>query len=504
MKKSLLLITLSFLTFGNDAVAEPPASFSEFRKGMLDDYNKFRKSVLDDYDRFLEAAWRDYEQFKGEDRYSTPKPKTAPVKPVDITPVDQPVPAPEKPAKPKPWRKPPAPTPPSQPTQPSPTSPTSPTRPPEAKAPTSLPPAKSPGFSFPYYSIELNVTDSPLTLDRQLKSTKDYARQWREFADADAKSVIPALKELAEEHSFNDYLTFEMVRAYVNSRYSKADPTARVALQHYLLANMGYDVRIAVGDNTIPLLLVPFRQHVYARPFLKLDNHKYYVFQPEGMTLDPACRIATCQLPSDADLGAPVDLHLSGLNIPVKMEPFALSYNGIELKGEVNENIFPFLYRYPQMDMTDFAESTVNADLRADLVAQLKSQLEGLPRREAVDKLLQFTQSAFEYATDGDFHGFEKPYFLEEILYYPKCDCEDRSIFYTYMLWNVLGVENHLIAYPGHESAAVRLDEDIKGTSYDYDGARFYISDPTFIGSRSGMCMPSFVKTQPKIDHIYK
>ena len=60
MKKSLLLITLSFLTFGNDAVAEPPASFSEFRKGMLDDYNKFRKSVLDDYDRFLEAAWRDY------------------------------------------------------------------------------------------------------------------------------------------------------------------------------------------------------------------------------------------------------------------------------------------------------------------------------------------------------------------------------------------------------------------------------------------------------------
>ena len=460
MKKSLLLITLSFLTFGNDAVAEPPASFSEFRKGMLDDYNKFRKSVLDDYDRFLEAAWRDYEQFKGEDRYSTPKPKTAPVKPVDITPVDQPVPAPEKPAKPKPWRKPPAPTPPSQPTQPSPTSPTSP--------------------------------------------TQDYARQWREFADADAKSVIPALKELAEEHSFNDYLTFEMVRAYVNSRYSKADPTARVALQHYLLANMGYDVRIAVGDNTIPLLLVPFRQHVYARPFLKLDNHKYYVFQPEGMTLDPACRIATCQLPSDADLGAPVDLHLSGLNIPVKMKPFALSYNGIELKGEVNENIFPFLYRYPQMDMTDFAESTVNADLRADLVAQLKSQLEGLPRREAVDKLLQFTQSAFEYATDGDFHGFEKPYFLEEILYYPKCDCEDRSIFYTYMLWNVLGVENHLIAYPGHESAAVRLDEDIKGTSYDYDGARFYISDPTFIGSRSGMCMPSFVKTQPKIDHIYK
>ncbi len=93
---------------------------------------------------------------------------------------------------------------------------------------------------------------------------------------------------------------------------------------------------------------------------------------------------------------------------------------------------------------------------------------------------------------------------MEEMLVYPKSDCEDRAIFYTYLLNRVLGVDNHLIAYPGHESASVCLDEPISGDSYTYDGRTFYISDPTYIGARTGMCMPNYRTTEPKIDHYYK
>lgn len=151
MKKSLVIITLSFLTFGSAAAQNSqPASFAEFRKGMLDDYNKFRKSILEDYDRFLEAAWRDYEQFKGEDRYSTPKPKTAPVKPVDVTPVDQPVPAPEKPAKPKPWKK-------AKPAEPALTRPTRPTRPTGLNSPTEPPSPGMPSDGAAFQSFSASI-----------------------------------------------------------------------------------------------------------------------------------------------------------------------------------------------------------------------------------------------------------------------------------------------------------------------------------------------------------
>lgn len=65
-------------------------------------------------------------------------------------------------------------------------------------------------------------------------------------------------------------------------------------------------------------------------------------------------------------------------------------------------------------------------------------------------------------------HGFEKPYFIEEWLYYPQNDCEDRAVFYTYMLWNVLDVENQMLTYPGHESSSVRLDRPLNGDNYQF------------------------------------
>ena len=72
-----------------------------------------------------------------------------------------------------------------------------------------------------------------------------------------------------------------------------------------------------------------------------------------------------------------------------------------------------------------------------------------------------------------------------------------------YLLWNVLGVENQLINYPGHESASVKLSQPIKGDAYHHGGKTYYISDPTYIGSVTGMCMPSYVREKPGIDYTY-
>ena len=88
-------------------------------------------------------------------------------------------------------------------------------------------------------------------------------------------------------------------------------------------------------------------------------------------------------------------------------------------------------------------------------------------------------------------------------LFYPKNDCEDRAIFYTYLLWEVLGIPNQLICYPGHESASVSLSTPVKGISYSHSGKTFYISDPTYIGSVTGQCMPDFEQTAPEIDFTY-
>ncbi|MDE5661278.1 MAG: hypothetical protein K2I04_01460, partial [Muribaculaceae bacterium] len=345
-----------------------------------------------------------------------------------------------------------------------------------------------------------------IRLMERASTPSDFAAQWRALdANPDAEKLVKNLQALAKNHKFNDYLTYDLATAFATARFPGVSPSSRTSLVHYIMTHMGYDARLGANSGGQALLMLPCKQMVYGHMYLMFDNEKYYVFADPAANLSTTdTRISTCQLPKAASSAAKLDLRLQPIDIPFKAKPFTISYGGIEIKGETNELLMPILYRYPQMPISDYAQSELMPELRASVVEQLRSQLSGKERREAVDQLLQFVQSGFEYATDGENHGFEKPYFFEETLYYDKCDCEDRVIFYTYLLWNVLGVENHLIAYPGHESASVAVESSAKGDAYSYGGKTFYISDPTYIGAKTGMCMPNYRTTSPEIDHIYK
>lgn len=451
------------------------SSFDEFRKGLLDNYKSFREDILADYAKFLDGVWVEYKGFKGMERDSTPKPTQPPtVAEQPVTPAPKPVSAPDPVAVP-----------------------------PAAGTPVSEEPGK---FAFDFHGVTMEIPQVELRLMERVSAPSDFAAQWRSFdSNADVKRLTSDIEALAKEHNFNDYLTYDLATAYAGARFAAGSPSARTSLVHYIMAHLGYDVRLGVNGAGQALLMFPSKQTIYGHLFIKLGNEKYYVFTDPAVTLSQSdMNFYTCDLPAAASQAAKFDLRLKPLKIPYEAKEYRVSFGGIEIKGETNAKLYPFLYKYPQMPIADYADSELMPDLRADVVRQLKEQLADKERGEAVDKLLQFVQSGFEYATDGEYHGFEKPYFFEEILYYPKCDCEDRVIFYTYLLWNVLGVENHLLAYPGHESAAVSLPGRTGGDAYTYDGHVFLISDPTFIGSKTGMCMPNYKTTTPEIDHIYK
>ncbi|MDE5813835.1 MAG: hypothetical protein K2H72_06070, partial [Muribaculaceae bacterium] len=208
-------------------------------------------------------------------------------------------------------------------------------------------------------------------------------------------------------------------------------------------------------------------------------------------------------LPASA-LGKTSDLRLTGLSLPMKAKEFNLTNGQLSLKGEVNENIQKLLHHYPQMPTGDFASSWVDSQLREDLVEQLKSQLAGMSDQEKVNSLMALCHKGFNYSTDQDFHGFEKPYFLEENFIYDKNDCEDRAIFFSYLLWNALGLPCQLVQYPGHESATVAVNEDISGYFYDTEGTKYYSADPTYIGSTVGMVMKAFRTASPTVDKQYQ
>jgi len=465
MRKTLIPFLALFVTTAPYAVGQTAADdFEAFRQRLLGEQNSFRNKLMSNYAEFLDSVWEDFEIFKAQSRNPKPKPATPPT----VFPSPQ-IYSPNQ----------------------------------TSVSPNPIPADTLTSSCFTFFGIPIDTPQTSLRLSGNPMYGSEFAEAWRNYlAEPAAAELATNLGITASAIGLNDFLTFEFVTQFVEQKFDDAYSNAQISLAHYLLNSLGFDVRIALSDSHA-LLLVPVQQTIYGRPYLMIDSRKFYVFADNISSANS--RISTCRLPDDAVSGRALDMHFtSPLDLPMTPREFNLNYGGISLSGQLNENIYSLLYHYPQTDMEVYATSVIDPELRANLVSQLKSQLNGRPQLEAVNALLQFTQSALDYATDEVNHGFEKAYFLEEWLYYPKNDCEDRAVFYSYMLWNVLGLECQMITYPGHESVALRLDTPIEGDNYQIESKTFYISDPTYIGAVTGQCMPQFVETTPQIEYHYK
>lgn len=485
------------------ACAQSPASagaresYQEFRKRLKQDYNDFRSHILEQYADFLAGEWHPYEPLRVPERDETPKPLQQPVLPSRPKPVPVETPEPAKPTDPGHIKVPKGKDVPkaeaSAPTQPKPSKPSQPT-------------ASAGVETFDFYGMPVQLERVNFNILNKVGSPAEASAQWKALQKGEGATVAKNLDALAGEMGLNGYLTFRLAEAFLKSRFPAASEAAIMSATHFMLANMGYDARLALTSNGIPLMLLPMEQTVYGSLFLTFDGRSFTAFPPEGVKPEAlnGATINTCTLPEMKEKGRAMDLKLDGLRLPERKKAFTLEGGGITLKGELNENLFGMLYRYPQMPTEDFAQSTLDPALRKKLVEQVREQLGGMDEKEAVNTLLGFFH-ALPYATDQQRHGFEKPYFLEETLYYDKCDCEDRAIMFTWLLWNALGLPNHLIAYPGHESAAVRLHSaPERQAGYSWGNATYWSADPTFVGAEVGDVMPVYSTTVPHIDLSYE
>lgn len=459
--------------------------FQAFRRGVLENYSGFRKTVLDNYTVYLQGVWDEYELFRGIKRDKIPKPNTVPQAEPNSTDVPHILPAPE----PEPDKVPS----------------TLPTDAPRPFAPVPpMAPNVASTIEFMFYGIMVKAASCKVRNIDDI-GHEDIAKVWKAYRnDGAMKGVVGSLQSLAEKYGLNDWFVFELVRKYTGAVCGNEG--GRILLQHFLLANMGYDIRLASSDVQL-VLLVCFKQQVYERNYLVIDGKRYYVFFDTN-ALSNRCRgLYTCRLPGDADNGHSVDLTFHHGNFGIKTgkeHAFNLSDGRIRLNGVVDSGMMEAIRHYPQMDVPFYAMSDICSNVHASILAQMKSQIYGCSQKEAVSRVLHFVQYAFAYATDGEQHGYEKPYFIEENFYYLKNDCEDRAVLFAFFVRNLLGLDVHLVQYPGHECTAVHFTvSDINGDGYSYNGKTFYVCDPTYIGASIGQCMPEYKNVKPKVEQWY-
>jgi len=460
--------------------------YQTYRKELLNGYQKYRKGVLDDYADYLAGIWEEFQVFKGEKRVDKPKPVIVPnVEDVPVSPTPQTLPIPD--------------------VSPN-TNPQTPDNIPPSKPIKPIKPVKAPTFDFTFYGVKLNgVRMNTYHVESLEPST--ISQVWRKYQAEKYDDVLQSINSISRSYGLNDWFTFELVRCYTDAILKNGTSADRIVLQHYILTNLGFNVRLASTKRQL-LLLLPCKQQMYERSYLVIDGQKHYIFYDNISPItENSASIYTCSLPQDADKGLVVNLvyNQSILNLKSgENRECVLTDGRIKITGTVNCGMMEMLRHYPLMDVPCYAASEILPPFHKNILEQIRPQITAMSQRVAANALLHFVQYAFDYSTDGDQHGYEKPYFLEENFFYPKNDCEDRSIFYAFLIRNLLGLDVHLVQYPGHECTAVHFtDNSIVGDGYIYKNQSYIICDPTYIGASVGQCMPMFINTKPIVELWY-
>ncbi len=141
----------------------------------------------------------------------------------------------------------------------------------------------------------------------------------------------------------------------------------------------------------------------------------------------------------------------------------------------------------------------MSEDTAAALKAQFSDLLTGLSPEQAINVLLRFVQTAFDYQTDADNYGRENYLFAQETLTAAASDCEDRVALMAWLVANVLELPAIALLYPNHLSFAVYIPGKQDGDMVAWQNRSYTIADPTYVNANAGATMPQFRGVQPTV-----
>lgn len=357
----------------------------------------------------------------------------------------------------------------------------------------------SAGTSFTFYGHPVSVG-----YDRQMvgfsnakASKKDISVFWKNLSETNYTPAITALLEVKSGIGLNDWGYYMLVRQFSEKLYS--DWNSRILLTWFILVRSGYDARVGISNSSVVLLL-PSDIDIFDMRYLKIDGISYYMIaagQCESLyTYDE-----NYQNGRRFDLYQRQPLSLGGKTASRKLN---FSFQGKEYAFDFkyDPDVIDFYKTLPQAQFEVFFDAVPSTPLQKSVEDNLKPVIQDMNRSTAINFLLQFVQLSFAYKTDPQQFGHEKYFYADELLAYPYCDCEDRSVLFSYLVSTLLGYEVIGTEFPGHMATAVGLDFETGGTQYKYAGSTYTIADPTYMNAKVGQCMPRYEHTTPKIHKI--
>ena len=309
-----------------------------------------------------------------------------------------------------------------------------------------------------------------------------------------------------KRHDFSDWAYYQMLLVLTRKFYGEGTNEAVLA-QAFLYSQSGYKMRLAHDDSHL-YMLAATRHFIYNKLFFSLDGDWYFMLDGKQ---SEQLRICQASFPKESSLSLQISA-AQRLAMNPSNERTLTSRKNPDFSFTIhsNKNYIDFLGTYPSSTVNNnfmtrwsmHANCPLDENIREQLYPQMKAKLQGKTELQQVQELLWWMHgnvdlegviqdaNCFLYRYDEDVWGIDRAFFGEETLFYPYCDCEDRSILLSHFVRDVVGLDVVLVYYPGHLAMAVHFNEPVEGDYVMCDGRKFVIVDPTYIGSRVGETMP--------------
>ena len=315
---------------------------------------------------------------------------------------------------------------------------------------------------------------------------------WQKMAGQDYDNTVHDCLQLRDTKKLSDWAYLNMLQKMAEQCVGRGNEAT--LLMAYIYSQSGYQMRLGMAGQTLRMLYAS-RHAIYDKVYFMLEGQNFYVWNGSERSLN----ICSVGFPKETALSLYLPKAQSlAVSTTAKRTLSSERYPQIKAQVSVNKNLIDFYNSYPTSMVGGnfmtrwamYANTPIDATAKNSLYPALREHIKGYSEKEAVERLLNWVQTAFVYEYDDKVWGHDRAFFAEESLYYPYCDCEDRSILLSRIVRDLLGLKVVLVYYPGHLATAIHFANDVKGDYLVLNGVRYTVCDPTYIGATIGMTMP--------------
>ena len=358
-------------------------------------------------------------------------------------------------------------------------------------------------LTFSYLSTSLQVR-KPQGGSVRLSGTSEnaVADAWERLCDSRYNNMIIDCVKLRSSLKLCDWAYLMMLQALGNS-YCGANTNEATLLMAYIFSQSGYKMRLGQAGGKLQMLYAS-QHNVYNTPYYNCEGEKFFAMSKDAGQI----QINSARYPKEQSLSLWVsnEPQVSFSASPVRTLT-SKRYPEMSVQVSENRNLLSFFNSYPTSEVGGnfmtrwamYANTPICKESQSELYPQLRRYISGRSQLDSVERLLNWVQTAFVYEYDDKVWGGDRAFFPDETLYYPYCDCEDRSILFTRLVRDLLGLKCILIYYPGHLASAVCFTDRVTGDYINVNGSRYVVCDPTYIGASVGHTMPDMDNATAKV-----